>query len=31
LSGNTTYHFRIKASNSGGARYGSDKTFTTTP
>jgi len=27
----TTYHFRIVANNSGGTRYGSDKTFTTTP
>jgi hypothetical protein len=31
LSGNTTYHFRIKATNSGGTRYGNDRTFTTTP
>jgi hypothetical protein len=31
LSGSTTYHFRIKATNSGGTRYGSDRTFTTTP
>jgi hypothetical protein len=31
LSGNTTYHFRIKATNSGGIRYGNDRTFTTTP
>ena len=29
LTANTTYHFRIKATNSGGTRYGSDKTFTT--
>ena len=29
LSANTTYHFRIVATNSGGTRYGSDKTFTT--
>src|SRR5439155_902757 len=31
LSGNTTYHFRLKATNSGGTRYGNDRTFTTTP
>jgi hypothetical protein len=31
LSGSTTYHFRIKATNSGGTRYGNDRTFTTTP
>jgi hypothetical protein len=31
LTANTTYHFRIKATNSGGTRYGSDRTFTTTP
>jgi hypothetical protein len=30
LAANTTYHFRIVATNSGGTRYGSDKTFTTT-
>jgi hypothetical protein len=29
LSPNTTYHFRIVASNSGGTTYGSDLTFTT--
>ncbi|PYL62938.1 MAG: hypothetical protein DMF24_02085 [Verrucomicrobia bacterium] len=29
LSGSTTYHFRIVATNSAGATYGSDKTFTT--
>jgi hypothetical protein len=29
LSGSTTYHFRIKATNSAGTRYGSDRTFTT--
>ena len=29
LTANATYHFRIKATNSGGTRYGSDKTFTT--
>ena len=29
LSANTTYHFRIVASNSGGTRYGADRTFTT--
>jgi fibronectin type III domain protein len=29
LSTHTTYHFRIVASNSGGTRYGSDRTFTT--
>jgi fibronectin type III domain protein len=29
LTANTTYHFRVIASNSGGTRYGSDKTFTT--
>jgi hypothetical protein len=31
LTANTTYHFRIKATNSGGTRYGSDRTFTTLP
>jgi len=30
LSGGTTYHFRIVATNSGGTRFGSDRTFTTT-
>jgi hypothetical protein len=30
LSANTTYHFRIVATNSAGTRYGSDRTFTTT-
>ena len=29
LSVNTTYHFRIVATNGGGTRYGSDRTFTT--
>jgi hypothetical protein len=29
LSASKTYHFRIVASNSGGTKYGSDKTFTT--
>jgi hypothetical protein len=29
LTANTTYHFRIVATNSGGIRYGSDVTFTT--
>jgi len=29
LSTHTTYHFRIVATNSGGTRYGSDRTFTT--
>ena len=29
LGANTTYHFRIVATNSYGTRYGSDKTFTT--
>jgi N-acetylneuraminic acid mutarotase len=29
LSANTTYHFRIVATNSAGTRYGSDRTFTT--
>ena len=29
LAGNTTYHFRIVATNSVGTRYGSDRTFTT--
>jgi predicted outer membrane repeat protein len=31
LTTSTTYHFRILATNSGGTKYGSDKTFTTTP
>jgi hypothetical protein len=31
LTASTTYHFRIKATNSAGTRYGSDRTFTTTP
>jgi hypothetical protein len=31
LTPNTTYHFRVKASNSGGASEGADKTFTTLP
>src|SRR5207248_1584197 len=30
LAANTTYHFRIVATNSAGTRYGSDRTFTTT-
>jgi capsid portal protein len=29
LTANTTYHFRIVATNSSGTRYGSDRTFTT--
>ncbi len=29
LTPNTTYHFRVKATNSGGTNYGSDLTFTT--
>ncbi len=29
LTTHTTYHFRIVATNSGGIRYGSDRTFTT--
>jgi len=29
LAGNTTYHFRIVATNSVGTRYGNDRTFTT--
>jgi hypothetical protein len=29
LGTHTTYHFRIVATNSGGTRFGSDKTFTT--
>src|SRR6202035_3982150 len=29
LAPNTTYHFRIVATNSGGTRYGSDRTFST--
>jgi N-acetylneuraminic acid mutarotase len=29
LTANTTYHFRIVATNSYGTRYGSDRTFTT--
>jgi phosphodiesterase/alkaline phosphatase D-like protein len=31
LNASTTYHFRIVATNSAGTRYGSDRTFTTTP
>lgn len=31
LTSHTTYHFRIVATNSGGTRYGSDRTLTTTP
>jgi phosphodiesterase/alkaline phosphatase D-like protein len=31
LSANTTYHFRISASNPGGASFGSDHTLTTLP
>jgi len=30
LTANTTYHYRVKAVNSVGTTYGSDKTFTTT-
>jgi len=29
LSGSTTYHFRVVATNSAGTTYGTDKTFTT--
>jgi hypothetical protein len=29
LSPNTTYHFRVVATNSGGTRYGGDRTFST--
>jgi hypothetical protein len=29
LSASRTYHFRIVGTNSGGTRYGSDRTFTT--
>ncbi|MEJ2616848.1 MAG: fibronectin type III domain-containing protein, partial [Ignavibacteriaceae bacterium] len=29
LTSNTTYHYRVKGSNSGGVSRGSDKTFTT--
>jgi hypothetical protein len=29
LTANTTYHFRIVATNSAGTRYGEDRTFTT--
>ena len=29
LSGSTTYHLRIVATNIAGIRYGPDKTFTT--
>jgi hypothetical protein len=31
LATNTTYHFRIVATNSGGTSYGSDNSFTTLP
>ena len=31
LSANTTYHFRIVATNPGGARSGGDQSFTTVP
>src|SRR5436190_1730238 len=31
LTANTTYHFRIVATNSAGTRYGNDRTFTTAP
>jgi hypothetical protein len=31
LTTHTTYHLRIVATNSGGTRFGSDRTFTTTP
>ena len=30
LTPNSTYHFRLVASNSGGTNYGADQTFTTT-
>jgi hypothetical protein len=30
LTANTTYHFRIVATNSSGTRFGADRTFTTT-
>jgi hypothetical protein len=30
LTANTTYHFRIVATNSSGTRFGTDRTFTTT-
>ena len=29
LTAHTTYHFRIVATNTGGTRIGSDRTFTT--
>ncbi|MBW1734657.1 MAG: PKD domain-containing protein [Deltaproteobacteria bacterium] len=29
LTPNTTYHFRVKATNSGGTSYGDDRSFTT--
>jgi hypothetical protein len=29
LTTHTTYHFRMMATNSGGTRFGADKTFTT--
>ena len=29
LATNTTYHFRIVATNNVGTRYGNDRTFTT--
>jgi hypothetical protein len=31
LTGNTTYHFRVKATSSGGTATGADGTFTTPP
>ena len=31
LTLNTLYHFRVKATNSGGTNYGADSTFTTLP
>jgi hypothetical protein len=31
LTTHTTYHFRIVTTNSAGTRFGSDRTFTTTP
>jgi hypothetical protein len=31
LSGNTTYHYRVVAANSGGTSYGSDETLKTQP
>ena len=31
LGANTTYHYRVVASNSGGTSYGDDDSFTTLP